>query len=163
MFDVARGKKTDIETITKIFISFAQTGNYAETAKNLDLPYNTVKGVINKNKDKKEFAKLLDKKKEEFTVAADALIDKGLMLIKRRLDRALDKESELDEIIDEISSNDELSEKTKQSLTQTIRNLQLTRLTDITTMIGVLYDKRALAKGELTEKAEIEIRLCDDE
>jgi hypothetical protein len=30
-------------------------------------------------------------------------------------------------------------------------------------MIGVLYDKRALAKGELTENAQIEIRLCDEE
>lgn len=160
---MARGKKTDIETITKIFISFAKTGNYAETAKTLDLPYNTVKGVINKNKTKKEFAKLLDKKKEEFEVAADALIDKGMTLLKRRLERALDKESELDEIIDEISSNDELSEKSKQNLIQTVKSLQLTRVTDITTMIGVLYDKRALAKGELTENAQIEIRLCDEE
>lgn len=159
---MSRGKKTDPETMTKIFISFAATGNYAETAKSLNLPYNTVKGVINKNKGEKKFAKLLDKKKEKFCEVADALIDKGLSLIKRRLDRALDKESELDEIIDEISSNDELSEKTKQSLTQTIRNLQLSRLTDITTMIGVLYDKRALAKGDLTENASVEIRLCDD-
>ena len=152
-----RGKKTSEADIIKIFVSYAATGNYAETAKDLDMPVNTVKGIILKNKGKEKFAKLLDKNKEEFAERAKVVRDKFMNLLERRVDRALSKEDELDKLIDEIECDSELDGKIKVNLISKIRTMQIQSASDIARTIGILYDKRALAKGEATENTEIKI------
>ena len=81
-------------------------------------------------------------------------IDKGLKLLDRRINTALEHEDELDELIDEIFTTDkeEISQDEKKALVNKIRSLQVQKLGEITTAIGTLYDKRALAKGETTQK-----------
>lgn len=83
-----RGKQTDKETIYKIMISVFSTGNYSETARQLNLPIKTVEQVYKTNIEKEEFAKLHKEKNEEFAETATRIINKAF----KRLEKALDDE-----------------------------------------------------------------------
>lgn len=122
---MARGKKTAPEVIYKVMTSYAVTGNILETARQLDMPEPTVRGIVMANKDKEEFKKLQEKKKEEFADKATRIIDKAL----KRLENAIENDEEY------IPVN------------------------QLTTAIGTLYDKRALARGESTNNTKVEFKL----
>jgi hypothetical protein len=126
---MAKGKKTDNETIYKIMISMFSTNNFSETGRQLGIATTTVEKIYKDNKDKPEFVKLCNEKKEEFTDKANRLIDKAL----KRLEEALDNKE------DKIPVN------------------------NLSTVIGTLYDKRALAKGESTanNKFEVDIKVVE--
>ena len=87
---MAKGKKTDNETIYKIMISMFSTNNFSETARQLDIPVGTVEDIYKRNIDKEEFTKLRKEKTEEFAEKATRLIDKAL----NRLEKVLDDEEE---------------------------------------------------------------------
>lgn len=127
---MARGKKTDNETIYKVMLSYVSTNNFSETARILNMPISTIENIVKENKDKEEFVKLWNEKKEQFVTKANRLIDKAII----RLEEQLDDDST------KIPAN------------------------NLTTVIGTLYDKRALAKGESTSNENITIRveLTDD-
>ncbi len=154
---MARGKRTSPETIHMIMASYAVTNNLKETARELSLPVSTVKTIVDKNKDKPEFVKLRDEKMSEFSSRASEIIQKGLILLNKRFDRAIASEEDLDVLIDEIFEMDkkELSQDEKKRLVGKIRALQLQDVKAITTAIGTLYDKKALADGNPTERTEI--------
>lgn len=126
---MAKGKKTDNETIYKIMVSMFSTNNFSETGRQLGIATTTVEKIYKDNKDKPEFVKLCNEKKEEFTDKASRLIDKAL----KRLEEALDNKG------DKIPVN------------------------NLSTVIGTLYDKRALAKGESTanNKFEVDIKVVE--
>lgn len=126
---MAKGKKTDNETIYKIMISMFSTNNFNETSRQLNIPVKTVEKIFKENKDKEEFTKLCMQKKEEFAETATRIIDKAL----NRLEKVLDDNEE------KIPVN------------------------NLSTVIGTLYDKRALAKGESTanNKFEVEIKVVE--
>ena len=161
-----KGKKTSKELIYKIMISVFNTGNLSETARFLNLPVTTVKNIYDRNKDKEEFVKLGKEKKDEFIKIADRIIQKGTELLEKRLDLANKHEDELEELIDEIWATDksEMNETKKKALVNKVQKLQLNNLGEITTAIGTLYDKKALAKGEPTanETITINIGLTDE-
>ena len=152
-----RGKKTPPEVVYQIMTSWVITNNYKETARDLDLPYMTVKSIVDKNRDKPEFVKLRNEKMNEFSNRASEIIQKGLTLLNKRLDRAIASEEDLDILIDEIYATDkeELSQDEKNRLVNKIRTLQVQNMKDITTAIGTLFDKKALADGKPTERTEI--------
>lgn len=122
---MSKGKKTDNETIYKIMVSMFSTNNFSETGRQLGIATTTVEKIYKDNKDKPEFVKLCNEKKEEFTDKASRLIDKAL----KRLEEALDNKE------DKIPVN------------------------NLSTVIGTLYDKRALAKGESTSNTDINIKM----
>ena len=150
---MARGKKTSPEVIYQVMTSWAVTNNYSQTAKDLGMAITTVEKIVKDNKDKPEFVKLCNDKRATFADKATEIIDKGLLLLKRRMNRAIEEEEMLDELIDEIYSMDdeEMSQQSKTATVNKIKHMQLHNLKDITTAIGTLYDKRALAKGEMTQ------------
>lgn len=120
-----RGKKTSPEVIYRIMSSWAVTNNFKETSRELNLPVTTVKNIVDANKDKPEFVKLQNEKKEEFSKMADRLIQKAMERLEHRLD---DTETDIP-------------------------------VNQLTTAIGTLYDKKALADGATTENVEINIKL----
>ena len=122
---MARGKKTSPEVIYQVMTSWATTHNYSETARELGMAMTTVEKIVKTNKDKPEFVKLCDEKKEEFADKATRIIDKAL----KRLEQAIENDEEY------IPVN------------------------QLTTAIGTLYDKRALAKGESTNNTKVVIQL----
>ena len=152
-----RGKKTSPEVIYKIMTSWTITNNYKETARDLKLPVTTVKSIVDGNKDKPEFVTLRNEKMNEFSRRASEIIQKGLTLLNRRFDRALSSEADLDVLIDEIfaTKKEELTQDEKNKLVNKIRALQLQDIKAITTAIGTLFDKKALADGKPTERTEI--------
>ena len=158
---MARGKKTSPEVIYQVMESWATTQNYSETARELGMAMTTVEKIVKSNKDKPEFVKLCDEKKKAFADKATEIIDKGLKILDMRLSMALDKQYELDKLIDEISSTDEeeISYKQKMSAINIIQEARIQKIKDISTMIGTLYDKRALAKGESTNNTKVLIQL----
>lgn len=88
---MAKGQKTDNETIYKIMISMFATNNFAETSRLLDIPASTVEKIYKENKDKPEFVELCLQKKDEFVEKASKIIDK---LLER--------------IMDELETNDKI-------------------------------------------------------
>ena len=120
-----KGKKTDNETIYKIMLSVFTTNNFSETAKQLDMPIQTVNDIYTRNIEKPEFVKLREQKQDDFIEKATRIINKGLI----RLEESLDNKDE------KIPVN------------------------NLSTMLGTLYDKRALAKGETTSNTGVTIKM----
>ncbi len=158
---MSKGQKTAPETIYLIMASYAVTGNYMETSRETGIAVSTVKKIVDENIDKPEFEKLCNEKKAEFANRATEIINKAMRLLNKRLDRALSQEESLDLLIDEIfaTEREELSQDEKKSLVSKIRALQLQDIKAITTAIGTLYDKRALANGSATDKVVVEVNL----
>lgn len=152
-----RGKKTPPEVVYQIMTSWTVTNNYKETARDLELPVTTVKSIVDNNKDKPEFVKLRNEKMYEFSNRAAEIIQKGLTLLNKRFDRAIASEEDLDILIDEIFATDkeELSQDEKIRLVNKIKALQLQDIKAITTAIGTLFDKKALADGKPTARTEV--------
>lgn len=106
-------------------VNMFSTNNFSETGRQLGIATTTVEKIYKENKEKPEFVKLCNKKKEEFADKASIIIDKAL----KRLEEALDDKE------DKIPVN------------------------NLSTVIGTLYDKRALAKGDSTSNTELSIKM----
>lgn len=162
---MAKGKKTDSETIYKVMLSYITTRNYSETGRQLNLPESTVRKIIDDNKDKEDFAILCEQKRDEFVEKADKIIYKATELLERRLDTALESQDEIEEMIQEVynAPDDEIKGAKKKAMVNKLSRLQLNALNEITTALGTIYDKRALAKGDPTsnEKFEVNIRVIE--
>lgn len=125
---MARGKKTDNETVYKIMISMFSTNNAEETAKILKLPPTTVSDIYKRNKDKEEFVKLREEKVDKFVKKANEIIDTAM---ERLLEELKDKENKIP-------------------------------VNNLSTVIGTLYDKKALANGESTMNSSLTISMSEE-
>jgi hypothetical protein len=142
-------------------VIFATTQNLSETARALNLPKATVKTWIDKKEVKAQIEQIQTEKRQDFAEKATAIIDKGLELLDRRLSTALDKQQELEKMFDVVANDEDLTDKQKQSLISTIRTLELQKLGEITTAVGTLFDKRALARGESTSNTNLALSDAD--
>ena len=106
-----------MKEIYLVMASYAITNNYSETARQLNMPVATVQDIVKANKDKEEFLKLRQEKRDEFSDKASVIIDELLV-----------------RITEEVTDRD--------------KDIPLNHLT---TALGTLYDKRALANGEMTQ------------
>ena len=88
---MAQGKKTDNETIYKVMLSVFSTNNYSETARQLDMPESTVEKIYKDNKDKPEFVKLCEEKRDDFIEKANQVIEKTYF----RMLKALEEEDKI--------------------------------------------------------------------
>ena len=155
---MARGKRASPEDIYKVIASYAVTNSIRQTARDLNIPVTTVKNIIDKHKGDSEFEQLRTQKKDEFAKKASEIIEKGLTLLDRRFDRAICAEEELDELVNEIEKGP-LSPSEKEKITNKIRAIQMYDIKAITTAIGTLYDKKALAEGSATDNVSVSIKL----
>ena len=89
---MARGKKTSPDVIYQVMTSYAITRNMNETSRALDMPYSTVKDIIDSNIDKDEFKKLREEKESEFAEKSSRIID---LLLKRIENEVLDDERDI--------------------------------------------------------------------
>lgn len=148
-----RGKKTAPDVIYQVMALWFTNYNMRETSRTLGLPLTTVKEIVDKNKNKPEFEELRTQTEKAFAQKTTEIIEKGLLILNKRLNRAIEHEEDLDELIDDIwdMDEDEMSYKEKDKLVNKIKTLQLQNIKDITTAIGTLYDKRALSRGDSTQ------------
>lgn len=154
---MARGKKTPLEDVYKVMVGYAYNRNINDLARQLDMPEATVRLIVEANKDKEEFKKLQVTKENEFIVTADKIISKATKLLDKRLTTALERQGEIDLLLDTVYdvSDDEMKTKEKLEIAKKLSRLQLNGLSEITTAIGTMYDKRALAKGDPTSNVKV--------
>ena len=126
-----KGKKTQPELVYQVMTSWALTNSYSETARLVGASVSTVRNIVKKNKDCKEFVKLGEQKKNEFAQRATVIIDGILELLEQQIKAGLEGEANF-------------------------------KLNELTTALGTLYDKRALAKGESTENSVVRIALAEE-
>lgn len=89
---MARGKKTKPEDIYRVMTSYAITRNMNETSRALNMPYSTVKDIVDSNIEKDEFKKLREEKQDEFAEKSSVIID---MLLARITETVADDERDI--------------------------------------------------------------------
>ena len=160
---MAQGQKTDTETLYKVMLCWYVTKNYSEVERMTGINRKTVKLLVEKHKEDEEFTKLFQQKKEEFIETADRIINKALMLLEKRLDTALDNQNELEEALIDTYNDNELNGTEKKSIASKIQKMQINSLSEITTAIGTMYDKKLVAQnGDITSEApRLQINIVD--
>lgn len=150
--------KIDNKKVAEVIASYAVTGSYNATAKKLEISDKTVKKIILENPKKYE------EKKEEFSIRANRIVDKALILLERRFDTALNNQDELEELIDAVfkceeEGKDKVTRKEKADIAKKLSRLELNSLSEITTSMGTLIDKTRLIAGESTENNKFEVNI----
>lgn len=157
---MTKGQQRTPEELAEILSTYAITENLRETSRRTGIPLSTVKELVDKNRGTKEFEQLCTQKREEFSQRANRIVFKGLRLLERRYDKALDNEEELEALIDLITnSKDEISYKEKMDLAKKIGKLELNTLSEITTSMGTLFDKMRLSEDKSTENNKLEVNI----
>lgn len=130
---------------------YSVSGNVSEVAERLGIPRTTVSGWI-KGFSPDELEALRQKQKEMFIAEAWAIIGNSQNLIRRRIERALNSEDAIDELISEVeaTSDEELSRETKKALIKKLRFISCEDISKVATVMGTMYDKAALASKEAT-------------
>jgi hypothetical protein len=142
-----RGKQTPTEIREKCLSIVASTGNVSEASKQTGIPETTIRDWIKQND---EFAEYRANKKQEFIDKSWEIINKAQNLIDKRMNRAIEFENEIDALIDRIAIDDSLTDAEIKSIITKIKKLKLESATELSTVIGTLYDKQALANKEAT-------------
>lgn len=152
---MTKGKDRTPEEVMQVLSTFAVTDNLSETSRQTGIPITTVKDIVDRHRGQEEFEKLRKEKREEFGQRASRIVFKGLTLLERRYDKALDNEDDLEGLIDLVMSakDEDMSYKERMDLAKKLGRLELNTLSEITTSMGTLFDKMRLANGESTENS----------
>lgn len=145
------------------FAEYGVCGNWEMVSQKLNIPVSTLKTWWRQHPhDKDEYAEYRREVKKGFIETASKAIENGAELINRRMETALKHQQELDRLLDDVAKDDEMTATQKKELLAKIRSIELHKLSEISTAIGTLYDKRALAQGQSTENTTIEIKMPQD-
>lgn len=172
---MAQGKKYNDDIKERAFALLALNNNARYVAEALKIPYTTVatwktqfikdskklketeelSDEVTKsttNSETMDFVRLRQKKREEFIHKSWELIDDATDLIRRRLERAVNSEDIIDEIVNEICELDykELTDKQRKALYNKISAIKVDNVKELAVVLGTLYDKQALASKDPT-------------
>ena len=129
-----------------------------EVSIELNIPEGTIRDW-NNNAEKlnPNFKELREEKKKEFVNNAWGVIDDSLAVAKTRMSRARNAENDIDVLVKAIKENaGEIEKHTGITwfrlldIIKELNSLKSPKLSEISTLIGVLYDKQALANKEAT-------------
>lgn len=163
-----RGRKTSEKKKYEVMVSYACTNSYLATERETGVSDNTVKDIITQNYD--EFKKIQEEKKQDFINRASMIVDKMTKLLDKRVTRALDKEEEIENIIDEIWNAPEdkdaegyLSRKEKLELVKKLNKISVNSMNEITTSLGTVYDKiNKTSESESQSTPVVKIEIADN-
>ena len=156
------GSKGDSATREKAYALFATEDNLSRIARELGVPDSTVRGW--KKKYDEECAKdpvkaeARDEKKREFVSNCWGIMNDTVTVLARRIKRAMNEEDEIDRLIDEVTDEaveKDLDWKKTQSIIGKVESLKCEDIVKLTTVLGTLYDKQALASGDSTVNANV--------
>ena len=159
---MARGQKVDAKTKEQAIALLATNNNIAEISRQLNIQENTLRTwkknlESGKDKDCENFVELREQKKKEFVDSAWANIELATSILNKRLARAYFQEELLDKMLEE-ASKEVVGSDARKTLAKNIANMRLDDINKISTTLGTLYDKQALAAGEATERVETEVK-----
>jgi len=154
-----RGQKHNEGLKEKALALLATNNSLTEVSKQLHVSVSTLQTWRNKHQDDAEFVNLRKKKKEEFVNNAWVVIENAQELLKRRLERALNSEDEIDQIVEEINQleDKELTQEQRKALYRRISAIKVEDVGKIATVLGTLYDKQALVNNEPTGRVEVQL------
>lgn len=116
-----------------------------------------------------QYEQLRTEKKKEFIESAWKSIRLANELIERQLQRALRQEADIDELLSvtlEEIGNSEMTDKQKtagiSNLYKKIAALKIEDINKLSTTLGTLYDKQALASNEPTQNIQANIVKFED-
>ena len=170
---MAKGQRISQEQI-EVMRAYLATGNsLAETARRMGLPKSTVatwkkrfesedvhsdeqarteKGAPARVGDGRTFEELRTFNKERFIAKAGDIVTSTQELIRYNLEKAYEQRDKIDKIIDLLAERGNvLSDKELRKVLLTLLELKLPDIGKLSSVMGTMYDKRALACGEPTE------------
>lgn len=167
---MAKGQKYNDDIKEQAIAMLTVNNSVSFVARELGLPRSTVKTwKIQFDKEAEangedNIAKLRQKKKEEFVSKAWDIIDIGKEILHRRFRRALESEDKLDALEKELMTlpNTDLSTEQKKALAKKLAVIKVEDVGKLTTALGTLYDKQALASNEATSREEQIIKKFED-
>lgn len=162
-----RGKKYNDDIKEKAIALLATNNNTSEVARKLNINPNTLhtwKTNLEKEQteESKKFAKLREEKKEKFIDKAWEIIEQAQDLLERRIARALASEEQLDEMLAELLRTEGLTNEDRKALCKKMFAIKVEDISKLTTALGTLYDKQAVANGDCTSKEEVVIKKFED-
>ena len=127
------------------------TMSFKDVSEALDIPERTLRDwKDNEEKINPEFAELRKKKKEEFVMKSWAIIEKANKILETRLDREIEQETTINNLLETIEKNPEIDTEEVVALRRALQRVRIDSLSQLTTTIGTLYDKQALINKEAT-------------
>jgi transposase-like protein len=159
---MSQGKKHNDELKEKAF-ALLVTHNVADVAKKLNLPPTTLytwkkqfdEGKFGDNEE--NLVDLRAKKKEEFVHKAWQLIDDAMDVAQMRVSRVKEHENNIDVVADAIMKNSKaICEEAGVgyydlvNLVKEMKAIKNFKLSELSTLVGTIYDKQALANKEAT-------------
>ena len=150
---MAQGKKYNDDIKEKARALLAVNNSTSFVARELGLPTSTItswKKQFEAEEGDESFAKLRQKKKEEFVRQAWNDIDLASSILHRRLERAANEEEKLDDLLAKVVLDPNVSVEEKKAFIAQIVSIKLMDVSKVCTAIGLLYDKQALASKEAT-------------
>lgn len=146
----------------KALALYDQVSNISKVAKELGIPKTTVSDWVKNREIPEEVVLRKAVEKIDFTTSATEIIDKSMKLMERRLNTAIEFEDEFGLFMEEIAKDKEINASSYKNIMNKLATLQIAKTSDLTQMVGTLYDKRALAKGESTASTSIRIEMDED-
>ncbi len=128
----------------------------SEVAKEMGIAINTIRGWKKNFEETQNFAELRAEYKKQFEEQTSSIIDKGLTLIERRLDAAINYEEELDGLIEDYKNacaelGDDVDPNVIKKLVMKVATMKCDDVGKLSIMIATLFDKRALSQGAPTQ------------
>lgn len=130
---------------------YAVSGNVTEVAEKLSIPRTTVAEWLRQySPDALEDMRRAHK--EVFIAEAWGIIADAQTILRRRMGRAILNEDAIDELVYlvESASDEEIDAKEKLALIKKLRAISCEELSKVAAVLGVMYDKAALASKEAT-------------
>ena len=136
-------------------LAMLTTMSVKAVSENLNIPENTLRDwKKNAEKTNPEFVELRNEKKKQFVEKAWNIMEKANQLLERKLDRALTKEKELDDDLDELYEETDFEKKKDREkylrVARKVDALKMENIGQLSTVIGTMYDKQALINKEAT-------------
>ena len=160
---MARNQKkyTDLDRESAV-AEYMSGKSLTEVSKTRKVPIATLSRWINE-KPPAEVEKARNEKKAEFARMAWEPIANAMSLINRELLVALDRQKEIEDAIEVIgnTSDNEMKYKEREAAIRRLSKLERFDLRELTTAIGTLYDKQALASGDSTNNMDITMTEAD--
>lgn len=160
-----KGQKYSEEIKEKARALLSVNDNAEYVARQMDIPVSTVrtwkKQFLAETPGEDSFAEIRKKNKEAFINAAWRDIDLASDILHRRLKRASQDERKLDSVLAMVALDSELEIKDKKAIIDLLLSIKLVDISKISTVLGVLYDKQALASKDATSVVDTNVKYED--
>jgi transposase len=160
------GKKRGTTEQAKVKALFAAGLAVSDISAKTGIPIRTIHDWKRKwiETDDEELAQLRIEQKNRFIEQAQRIIDKASNLIEIKIDKAVKSEREGQELLEQLErtlreagASEEAIRSQIDELRKVVEKSKVDNLAQISTVLGTMYDKKALAEGKSTSNTSISI------